>query len=94
MNHFEIGMLAKSKAGHDKDQLYVIMDMNSEYVYLVDGRIRTLDRPKKKKRIHVQIIHYKDVNIVDKIMNKSLMNEDIKRALKLYQSNDRNVNEV
>lgn len=94
MNHFEIGMLAKSKAGHDKDQLYVIMDMSSEYVYLVDGRLRTLDRPKKKKRKHVQIIHYKDVNIIDKIMNKSLMNEDIKRALKLYQSNGRNVNEV
>ena len=94
MNDFEIGMLAVSKAGHDMDHLYVIMDMDSEYVYLVDGRIRTLDCPKKKKKKHVQIIHWKDVNLIDKIMNKTLINEDVKRVLKLYKRNDRDVYEV
>ena len=39
---YEAGMLARSKAGH---------------VYLVDGRIRTLGHPKKKKKKHVQIVH-------------------------------------
>jgi ribosomal protein L14E/L6E/L27E len=51
-----IGMLAKSKAGHDKDQIYVILREEGEYVYLVDGRIRTMDKPKKKNRKHIQII--------------------------------------
>ncbi|MBQ2921647.1 MAG: KOW domain-containing RNA-binding protein [Tyzzerella sp.] len=56
MNIVEKGMLAKSKAGHDKGHLYVIYDVDETYVYLVDGRIRTIDKPKKKKQKHVQII--------------------------------------
>ena len=48
------GMLARSRAGHDA--LYVITEADDTYVYLVDGRIRTLDKPKKKKHRHIQII--------------------------------------
>ena len=56
INIVEKGMLAKSKAGHDKGHLYIIYDVDETYVYLVDGQIRTIDKPKKKKRKHVQII--------------------------------------
>lgn len=51
-----IGMFAKSKAGHDKEKVYVIKDADRAYVYLVDGRLRPLDHPKKKKWKHIQII--------------------------------------
>ena len=50
------GMLARSRAGHDAGALYVITEADDTYVYLVDGRIRTLDKPKKKKHRHIQII--------------------------------------
>ena len=50
------GMLARSRAGHDAGALYVITEADDTYVYLVDGKIRTLDKPKKKKKKHVQII--------------------------------------
>nr|WP_296266648.1 KOW domain-containing RNA-binding protein [uncultured Merdimonas sp.] len=56
MDKFETGMLARSKAGHDQGRVYVITGNEDAYVYLVDGKIRTLDRPKKKKKKHVQII--------------------------------------
>ena len=39
INIVERGMLAKSKAGHDKGHLYVIYDVDETYVYLVDGEI-------------------------------------------------------
>ena len=48
------GMFARSLAGHDKGKLYVISDVQEPYVFLVDGKIRTANRPKKKKLIHVQ----------------------------------------
>ena len=54
---YEAGMLARSKAGHDKAQMYIIKEVDDTYVYLVDGRIRTLGHPKKKKKKHVQIVH-------------------------------------
>ena len=56
MSKFKKGMLAKSKAGHDAGNIYIIVETDAQYVYLVDGKIRTLDKPKRKKRKHVQLI--------------------------------------
>ena len=42
-------MCAISKAGHDKGQMYVILKEEGEYLYLVDGKTRGVDNPKKKK---------------------------------------------
>ena len=53
-----IGFLASSKAGHDKDIIYVIIKEDTEYVWLADGRIKTISKPKKKRKKHVQIIKY------------------------------------
>lgn len=82
INIVEKGMLAKSKVGHDKGHLYVIYNVDETYVYLVDGEIRTINKPKKKKRKHVQII-YKKHEITDK--------DDvaIKRILKLFDKESR-----
>ena len=49
---YEAGMLARSKAGHDKAKMYIIKEVDDTYVYLVDGRIRNnssiLKKTKKK----------------------------------------------
>ena len=50
----EKGAIVLSRAGRDRNRAFVIMDViDSDYVLLVDGRLRTLDRPKKKKRRHL-----------------------------------------
>ena len=41
------GKLALSKAGHDKDKLYLIVKEEQDTVYLADGRKRGLLNPKK-----------------------------------------------
>lgn len=43
-----VGMFATSKAGHDKGQMYIIIKEEGNFVYLADGRTRTLEKPKKK----------------------------------------------
>ena len=48
----ETGMLVRSLAGHEKDRLYIIIRQDEEYVWLVDGRNRTMEKPKKKKKKH------------------------------------------
>ena len=77
IDRLEIGMLAKSKAGHDKGHIYVINRVDETYVYLVDGNVRALNNPKKKKRKHVQIICEKyDLTDIDDV--------GVKRLLKLF----------
>ena len=80
-----IGKFATSKAGHDKTKLYIIINEDLEYVYLVDGDLKPLDKPKKKSKKHIQIINKVDEIIQNKLETKqSIYNEDIKRAIKLY----------
>lgn len=52
----EAGMLARSKAGRDKDRVYVIIRVEDEYVYVADGESRTLLRAKRKNVRHIQPI--------------------------------------
>lgn len=56
MERYKAGMLARSLAGHDEGQIYVIIESEASYIYLVNGKNRTLDRPKKKKAKHVRLI--------------------------------------
>ena len=53
MERVETGMFARSKAGHDKGKLYIILRTESEYVYLTDGKLRPMANPKKKKIKHL-----------------------------------------
>lgn len=82
---YEIGSFVKSLAGHDKDKVYVIMEQDSEYIYLSDGTIRSVSKFKRKKRKHVQWIDHKDENLVRKFLKEEpIRDEDVKRAVKSY----------
>lgn len=85
MNELKIGGYAVSEAGHDSGKCYVIIQADEEYVYLVDGLIRTLDRPKKKKMKHVKMLEQFEQLLADKVINKTVRNEEIKRAIKLLK---------
>ncbi len=78
------GMFATSLAGHDKGQIYVIIKEEDEYVYLADGHIRKVEKPKKKKKKHVQIIKTGlDAQLTEKIRaQETVYNEEIRHALK------------
>ena len=48
------GMLARSKAGHDKDRIYVVIRTEDKYVYVADGDLRPLRHMKRKNARHLQ----------------------------------------
>lgn len=92
MINYEIGNLAFSKAGHDKREIFVIIKEEPEYVYLVDGKSRTVDKPKRKNKKHIQVIHFIEGSLLKKISaDIKITNEDIKRAIKIYKSNHDNL---
>ena len=39
---------AKSLSGHDRNQYYLIIKKDEDFVYLVNGTTKPLEKPKKK----------------------------------------------
>lgn len=82
-----VGKFVKSKSGHDKDTIYIVISENEKFVYLVDGIYKTIEKPKKKNKKHLQIIN-KESELANKIIaNHKITNEEIKRDIKILTSN-------
>lgn len=77
--------LAVSRSGHDKDSLYVIVKEEANLVYLADGKLKPIEKPKRKNRKHIQIIKNLPKDITEVFTQENFRNEEIKRAIKLYQ---------
>ena len=87
---YSVGQVVFAKSGHDSGMAFIITDMDEDFLYLTDGRNRTVDKPKKKKRKHVQVTNYSDAEIKKKILNgESLLDADFRKALKRYSCQDR-----
>ncbi len=55
MEKLRPGQLVRSKAGRDKGKHYLVLEViGSTRVLLVDGRVRSLNRPKGKNVAHLQ----------------------------------------
>ena len=86
------GFLASSKAGHDKDKIYVIIREDTEYVWLADGRIKTVSNPKKKRKKHIQIIKYFNNEGMqsDLLAGREISDLEIVMVLKKYKKQQMN----
>ena len=74
---------ARSKSGHDKNQIYLIKEKDEKFVYLVNGTTRTLDMPKKKNAKYIQIIKNLPIEVTE-ILEENLSDLTVKRAIKQY----------
>ncbi|MFT4107394.1 MAG: KOW domain-containing RNA-binding protein [Lacrimispora sp.] len=82
----EAGALVKSAAGHDKGSYFFILKEDGEYIYLVDGKYRRLDCPKKKKKKHVEPLLWEKHSPGDKIReNKKVTDEEIKYFIRCFK---------
>lgn len=83
-----VGKFATSRAGHDKNKLYVIIGEEEGYVYLCDGRLKTVEKPKKKLLKHIQVINRTvDQELLARLENKEkVFDEQIKYAIKQYNN--------
>lgn len=80
------GKLALSKAGHDKDKLYLIVREEQDTVYLADGHKRGLQNPKKKNRRHIQVIHegVSEEELRQFFLNPAWADNRIRERIELY----------
>ena len=83
---YQIGQVVYSKSGHDKGDVQMIIAVEGEYLFLADGRRRKLEKPKRKKKMHVQPTFYVEEDVAAKLQTGAyLLDADIKKALKKYR---------
>ncbi|WP_163195138.1 KOW domain-containing RNA-binding protein [Clostridium thermarum] len=84
-----LGRVVLSTAGRDEGKYYIVIDMISDnYVLLVDGRLRTENKPKKKKLRHLRFTDIIAEEIKRDILSgKELTNSTIRRYLQLNDIN-------
>ncbi|MCC8049450.1 MAG: KOW domain-containing RNA-binding protein [Clostridiales bacterium] len=76
--------LAVSKAGHDKGSLNLVLEETQDYVLLADGRLRTLEHPKKKNPKHVQMITHLPEELLEQ-MKEITLDAHVRKVLKKYR---------
>ena len=80
--------LAMSLAGHDKGHVYAVVKEEEGWVYLADGRGRTLEKPKRKNVRHVQMILHLPEEIGN-LLGCAERDSDLVHVLRLYQQKER-----
>ena len=81
-----VGYLAYATAGHDRNKQYVIINEDEQYVWLSDGRLRPLDKPKKKKKKHIQIIKKRvQDDLYERLKNGGIIrDEELRKVIRDY----------
>lgn len=80
---FVLGEYVISKAGRDKDRIFIVMSiLDDVYVTVADGDLRRVENPKKKKMKHLNPIEEISEEIADKLnSNKKVTNLSVRREI-------------
>ena len=71
-----------STAGRDQGRLYYVISTDEMFLMLVNGRDRTLDKPKRKKLRHVQKVLRSETRVAAKLASgDKVLNSELRRDL-------------
>ena len=80
-------------AGRDQGKLFYVVGTDPVYLMLANGKDRTLDKPKRKKRKHVQKVLRAETRVAAKLTSgDKVLNSELRRDLAFFsrglQSNE------
>ena len=79
---FMISDVVASAAGRDQGKLFYVIGTDDVYLMLVNGKDRTLEKPKRKKRKHVQKVLRYETRVAAKLRNgDKVLNSELRRDL-------------
>ena len=78
-----LGSVVTSRAGRDAGRPFlVVRELDQDYVLIADGGLRTMDRPKKKKRRHLKSTGRTDAALREKLMGgEPISDKEIRLSL-------------
>ena len=69
-------------AGRDQGKLFYVIGTDPVYLMLANGKDRSLDKPKRKKRKHIQKVLRSETRVAEKLRNGDrVLNSELRRDL-------------
>ena len=78
----QIADVVASTAGRDADKWFYVISMDDTFLYLVNGKDRTIDKPKRKKRKHAVKVLRSETRVAAKLLaGDKVLNSELRRDL-------------
>ncbi len=79
---FMIADVVESAAGRDKGKLFYVIAVDETYLTLANGKDRSLEKPKRKKRKHASKVLRSETRVAEKLRNgDKVLNSELRRDL-------------
>ena len=77
-----ISDVVQTTAGRDAGEWFYVIDADPVFLLLANGKDRTLEKPKRKKRKHVQKVLRSETRVAEKIRSgDKVLNGELRRDL-------------
>ena len=82
ISDFNISDVVQATAGRDQGKLFYVIGADEQFLLLANGKDRPLDRPKRKKRKHVQKVLRSETRVAEKLIRgDKVLNSELRRDL-------------
>ena len=93
LSDLTIADVVEATAGHDAGKLFYVLEADETWLLLADGKGRTIEKPKRKKRKHTNKVLRSETRVAEKLRNgDKVLNSELRRDLaylsRELQSND------
>ena len=82
LSDIQIADVVMSTAGRDKGKLFYVINTDPVFLNLVNGKDRTLEKPKHKKRRHIEKVLRSETRVAEKLRaGDKVLNSELRRDL-------------
>ena len=92
---FRQGDVVRSAAGHDQGQFFLVIREEGDFLWLVDGKNRRIEAPKKKRRKHVVSAGFWTHPVAGRMQDGGpVLDSEIRKALAAFRTKCSETKEV
>ena len=85
LSDLNIADVVMSTAGRDQGKLFYVIGTDPVYLTLANGKDRTLEKPKLKKRKHIQKVLRSETRVAEKLrQGDKVLNSELRRDLAYF----------
>ena len=82
---FMIADVVEATAGREIGQWFYVIRTDDDFLYLANGKDRSLEKPKRKKRKHAQKVLRSETRVAEKLRaGDKVLNSELRRDLAYF----------